>query len=315
MSGAILLRKILRALVTLWLSVTFVFVILRVSGDPVRTILPDDAPQEMFDQYYRAWGLDKPIWEQYLLYFKNIANGTLGQSFLTGEDAVIMVLEHIPRTLELMGVGFLIMILLGIPLGVLAALNRNSWIDRAIMTLAVSGYSIPNFFLGILLILVFSVQLRLLPSGGSDSLLNILMPAFTIGTSGAGVLARFARSSMLEVLNQPYIRAASAKGLPWGQVVRGVAMPNAAIPTVTVLGFIVGGLLGGALITETVFAWPGMGRLLVNSVATRDLAVVQVIMLITAFAMVTVNMLVDIIYGLIDPRVRDLQQNDRGGDA
>lgn len=307
----ILLRKVLRALVTLWLSVTFVFVILRVSGDPVRTILPDDAPQEMFDQYYRMWGLDKPIWEQYLLYFRNIWNGSLGKSFLNGQDAVEMVFEHIPKTLELMGAGFLLMVILGVPLGVLAALHRNKGLDRFVMTLAVSGYSVPNFFLGILLILLFSVQWRILPSGGSDSFLNILMPAFTIGTSGAGVLARFTRSAMLEVLNQPYIRASTAKGIPWGQVVQSDALPNAAIPTVTVIGFIIGGLLGGALVTETVFAWPGMGRLLVNSVSTRDLAVVQVIMLVTAFAMVVVNMTVDILYGLIDPRVRDLQRGDR----
>lgn len=308
MSLRFLSAKLLRALVTLWLAVTFVFVVLRVSGDPVLTILPDDSTRETIDIYRRMWGLDLPIWQQYFVYFENIFRGTLGRSFLDGADAVTLVLEHVPKTLMLTGVAFALMLSLGVPAGVWAALHRNKATDRVVMAFAVSGYSVPNFFLGIILILIFSVQFRILPSGGSDGLLNIIMPAVTMGTSGAGVLARFTRSSMLEVLGQPYVRAAMAKGLPWHQAVRRHALPNAAIPTITVIGFMVGGLIGGALITETVFAWPGIGRLLVNAVALRDLAVVQVIILMVALSMVIANLTVDLLYGWLDPRVRAAQE-------
>lgn len=308
MSLRFLTAKLLRAMVTLWLAVTFVLIVLRVSGDPVLTILPDDTPPETIDIYRRMWGLHLPLWQQYFVYFENIARGTLGNSFLDGEDAVALVLAHIPKTLTLTGIAFVLMVGLGVPAGIWAALNRNRPLDRIVMAFAVSGYSVPNFFLGIMLILVFSVQLRLLPSGGSEGVLNIVMPAVTLGTSGAGVLARFTRSSMLEVLGQPYVRAAMAKGLPWHRAVRRHALPNAAIPTITVIGFMVGGLIGGALITETVFAWPGIGRLLVSAVALRDLAVVQVIILLVALSMVIANLTVDLLYGWLDPRVRSMQE-------
>ncbi|MEI6161317.1 MAG: ABC transporter permease, partial [Roseococcus sp.] len=197
-----------------------------------------------------------------------------------------------------------IMIILGIPAWIYAALHRNSFADRAVMVLAVAGFTVPSFVLGLLLVLVFAVQLGWLPSGGQDSWRHAVLPVVTLGLGGAAVLARFTRSAMLEVLGQPYIRTASAKGVPWALVVRGHALPNAAIPTVTILGFLVGSLVAGAVVVESVFSWPGVGRLLVVAVGNRDLAVVQAILLLVAFTMVTANLIVDLLYGLLDPRLR-----------
>ncbi len=209
-----------------------------------------------------------------------------------------------PRTLELGLVSFAVSLLIGIPLGVLAALNRNTALDRFTMGFAVFGYSIPNFFLGIVLILTFAMWLRLLPSSGSGSPLHMIMPVITLGTASAGSLARFARSSMLEVLNKSYMRAATAKGVPRLRRIAWHAIPNAAIPIVTIIGFRLGDLIAGSVVTETVFAWPGVGRLLVTSVASRDLAIVQTILIVVALTMVFANLFVDFLYGWIDPRVR-----------
>ena len=189
-------------------------------------------------------------------------------------------------------------------MGILAALHRNSALDRFTMGFAVFGYSIPNFFLGIVLILIFAMWLRLLPSSGSGSFWHMLMPVLTLGTAGAGSLARFARSSMLEVLNKSYMRAAAAKGVPWLRRISWHALPNAAIPIVTVIGFRLGDLIAGSVVTETVFAWPGVGRLLVTSVSSRDLAIVQAILITVALTMVIANLLVDFLYGWLDPRIR-----------
>jgi peptide/nickel transport system permease protein len=200
----------------------------------------------------------------------------------------------------------------GIPLGIIAALNRNKPIDRFVMTFAVLGFSIPNFFLGILLILLFSMTLRWLPTAGMGSWQHLVMPALTLGTAAAGSLARFTRSSMLEVLNKLYMRTAVAKGVPRGRRIRWHALPNAAIPLVTVLGFRLGDLVAGSIITETVFAWPGVGRALVSAVTARDLAVVQGVLLMTACTMVVANLLVDLTYGWIDPRIRASKTSPSG---
>jgi peptide/nickel transport system permease protein len=297
-------RRVLRGLLTLWLVVSFVFIVLRLSGDPAYSILPPDSPPEAFESFRRSWGLDKPIWTQYVVYFRNVFQGNLGKSILDGRDAWTVVVERIPKTLVLSGLSFLFALGLGIPAGIFASLNHNTWKDRGIMTVGVFGYSLPNFFLGVLLILVFSMKLRFLPTSGSDTPLHYIMPILTMGTWGAGILVRFVRGSMLEVLGSQYVRTAHAKGLSRERVVNLHAVPNAAIPTMTIIGFMIGGLIGGGVITETVFAWPGIGRLLVSSVANRDLAVVQVIVLLLSATMVTANTLVDVLYGIVDPRIR-----------
>lgn len=298
------LRKVLRATLSVVLVVSFVFVVLRVSGDPAMQVLPLDSSAEAFEAFRREWGLDRPILEQYVRYYQNIAKGNLGQSYLDGRDAVEVVMEKVPKTLWLSSLSFAMMLLLGIPMGVYAALHRNTKLDRFIMAFSVVGYSIPSFVLGILLILLFAVQWRLLPSSGSATMRHAVLPILTLGTSGAGTIARFTRSAMLEVLGCQYVRAAKAKGVPWTRVVFQHAFPNALIPVVTILGFTVGRLIAGSVVVETVFAWPGLGRLLVQSVADRDLAVVQVIVILIATTMVIANLSIDLLYGWLDPRIR-----------
>jgi peptide/nickel transport system permease protein len=296
--------RLARALLTLVLVVTFAFVVLRLSGDPALLIMSADAPPEAIAAFRRAWGLDDPLWTQYLRYFGAILHGDLGQSMRDGRSAIDLVAERVPATLALTVPALLIKIGLGIPAGVQAALHRNSWIDRTVMFLAVAGFTVPSFVLGLLLVLLFAVQLGWLPSGGQESWRHAVLPVITLGMGGAAVLARFTRSAMLEVLGQPYMRTALAKGVPWPVAVRRHALPNAAIPTVTIVGFMVGSLLAGAVVVESVFSWPGVGRLLVVAVANRDLAVVQCILLLVAATMVIANLLVDLLYGMLDPRLR-----------
>jgi peptide/nickel transport system permease protein len=301
--------RLARAALTIAMVVTFAFVVLRMSGDPAQIIMGADAPPEAVDAFRAAWGLDEPIWVQYLSYFWAIVQGDLGRSMRDGRDAIVLVAERIPATLALTLPALVIKICLGIPAGIYAALHRNSLADRVVMVMAVAGFTVPSFVLGLLLVLVFAVQLGWLPSGGQESWRHAILPVITLGLGGAAVLARFTRSAMLEVLGQPYIRTASAKGVPWHRVVIGHALPNAgAIPTVTIIGFMVGSLIAGAVVVESVFSWPGVGRLLVVAVGNRDLAVVQCVLLLVAVTMVCSNLLVDLLYGLLDPRLRAAPQ-------
>jgi peptide/nickel transport system permease protein len=296
--------KSLRAVLTMWLVVTFVFFVLRLSGDPTDVLLPDDIDQATRDFYRTLWGLDAPLWDQYVSYLRGLAHGDFGISFRNNQDAFQLVRDRVPKTALLGGTAIAIALLLGVPLGVLAALYRDSWLDRTVMGLAVFGFSMPNFFLGILLILIFSLQLRWLPSSGSGTWWHLIMPALTLGTGFAAQIARYTRSSMIDVLSKPYMRTARSKGAGPARRVGLHALPNASVPVVTILGLKVGEMLGWAVVTETVFAWPGIGRLLTNAVATRDLAVVQCIMIVLAFTMVSANLIVDLVYGWLDPRVR-----------
>jgi peptide/nickel transport system permease protein len=296
--------KVLRALATILFVVTFAFIVLRLSGDPALMMMGPEAPPEAIAAFRSAWGLDQPLWRQYLDYFGAIAQGDLGVSMRDRKPALGLVLDRLPITLALMLPALAVKLLVGIPAGIYAALHRDSWIDRTTMAFSVAGYSVPNFVLGLLLVLLFAVNLRWLPSSGSETWRHAILPVIVLGTAGAGILARFTRSTMLEVLGQPYVRTAIAKGVPWYRVVNWHALPNAAIPTVTVVGFMVGSLIAGAVVTESVFAWPGIGRQLVLAVSQRDVAVVQVILLLVAGSMVASNFAVDIMYGWLDPRVR-----------
>ena len=299
-----LLSRLLRAALTIAAVVTFAFVVLRLSGDPALLIMSVDAPPEAIEAFRAAWGLDRPIWEQYVRYFLQVAQGNLGQSMRDGRPALTVVMERVPETLALTLPAFAMKLLVGIPAGIYAALNRNRLADRLTMVVSVAGFTVPSFVLALILVLIFAVNLGWLPSGGAESWRHAILPVITLGLSGAAILARFTRSAMLEVLGQPYIRAASAKGLPWRRVVTDHALPNAAIPTVTIIGFMVGSLVAGAVVVESVFSWPGVGRLLVVAVANRDLAIVQTILLLVAFTMVCANLVVDMLYGWIDPRLR-----------
>lgn len=305
--------RLLRALLTIFLVLSFAFLILRLSGDPAMLIMSPDAPPEALEAFRRGWGLDAPLWKQYLGFFMNLLQGNFGQSMRDSSPAMDLVIERIPATLAITLPAFAFKLLIGIPAGVFAALHRNSLADRLVMSFSVAGYTIPSFVLGLVLVLIFAVGLGWLPSGGNASWRHAILPIITLSLGGAAVLARFTRSAMLEVMGQPYIRTASAKGLLWRRVVRGHALPNAAIPTVTVVGFMVGSLIAGAVVVESVFSWPGAGRLLVSAVANRDLAVVQCLLLLVAVTMVSSNLLVDALYGLIDPRLRAGQSRRAGG--
>lgn len=294
---------ILRAAFTLWLVVSIAFFALRLSGDPVDQILPDDAPPELIAHYTEAWGLDRSLGAQYASFWRAAAAGDLGQSFVERRDAADMVMERLPQTLRLMGASLLVALAIGLPAGILSALHRNTVVDRGVMTFAVTGHALPNFLLGILLIWLFAVILGWLPSSGRDAPFSIVLPALTLGTAYAGALARYTRGAVLEAMAAPHVLAARARGHGRRAIVMHEVLPNAAIPVVTVLGFMIGGLIGGATITESVFAWPGIGRLLINAVALRDFAVVQTIVLLITASMVTVNLAVDLAYGVLDPRV------------
>lgn len=297
------LSRLIRAFITIALVIGFAFVVLRLSGDPAIEILSTEATPEQLAAFREAWGLNDPLWVQFLHYVQAVFSGDLGNSMRDGRDAFTVVIERIPVTLMITVPALLLNILIGIPAGVYAALHRNSLLDRAIMLGAVAGFTIPSYVLGLMLVLIFSVWLHWLPSGGASGWMSGILPVLTLGASGAAVLARYTRSAMLEVLTQHYVRTASAKGVPWRQVVFHHALPNAAIPTVTVVGFMVGQLIAGAVIVESIFSWPGIGRLLVGSVVSRDLAVVQCLLFLVAFTMVISNMVVDLIYGFLDPRM------------
>lgn len=296
--------KLLRGLVTVWLVATLAFIALHLSGDPIEFLVGDQAPPEVIEHYRAKFGLDRPLWQQYLSYFANIAQGDFGLSMSDRTPATTLILQALPKTLLLGFTAFSGGLVFGVVFGVIAALYRDRTADRLIMSFATFGFSIPNFFLGIILILIFALQLRLLPAAGSDSVWHLLLPAFTLGTHLAGTFARFTRSAMLEVLNRPYMMAAEARGVPRTARIFRHALPNAAIPIITIAGLKLGDLVAGSVVIETVFAWPGIGRLLVNSVVSRDFAVVQTILIMVAVTMTIANLLVDLIYRFVDPRIR-----------
>jgi peptide/nickel transport system permease protein len=298
------LVKTLRAFITTFLLVVFVFFVLRITGDPAQAMLPDDATEEDYIEFRQMWGLDKPLMEQFYVYCKNFIHGDFGQSYKDGRDVFEVISQRLPKSVWLMGMSIIFSIVVGLPLGIYAALHRNSFGDRFVMGAAVFGFSMPNFFLGIMFILIFSMRLHWLPSAGSDTWLHLLLPMITIGMTRMGSYARYTRSAMLNVLSKPYIITAKAKGANRNRMVYLHALPNAAIPIVTVIGTSIGHMVGGSVVIENVFAWPGVGRLLVSSVAVRDLPVVQAIVIIMGLAMVLANLLVDFTYGLLDPRIR-----------
>ncbi len=301
-----LIARLGRALITLILIVTFAFVVLRLSGDPAERFFdPNETPKEVIDAFRTQWGLDRPIWEQYLAYGRNVLRGDLGGSIRENRPAVEAVWDKVPSTLAIMVPALILKLVMGLAAGVAAALYRNSWLDRAIMGISVLGFTVPSFVLALILALIFAVQLKWLPSGGSTTFAHMILPIATLSIAGAAVIARYTRSAMLDILGQPFVRAAQAKGVPWPAVVIRHVLPNAAVPVVTIVGFMVGALVSGAVVVESVFSWPGVGNLLVTSVRDRDLAVVQVILLLIGFTMVAANVAVDLLYGLIDPRIRE----------
>ncbi|HVC33014.1 MAG TPA: ABC transporter permease, partial [Chloroflexota bacterium] len=271
------LRRLLRGVLTLWLVVTAIFFALRLSGDPVYLMLGPEASPDAITALRNNLGLNDSIPVQYVRYLRSIASVNFGNSIREQRPATTSVLQRLPATAELAAASLLLAILIGIPIGIIAALHRGSFLDRGLMSLAFIGQSAPNFFLGILLILLFSLWLRLLPSSGRGGWQHLIMPTITLSTYGIASLARLTRSSMLEVLGQEFVRVARAKGLSEMKVQLRHVLRNAAIPVLTIFGIQLGAAISGAVVTETVFAWPGMGRLATNAVFNRDYPVIQLI--------------------------------------
>ncbi|ASP89542.1 ABC transporter permease (plasmid) [Sinorhizobium meliloti] len=302
--GPFILARIVRALIVLVSTVTVVFVVLRLSGDSAQQMLSDTASPEALAAFRTKWGLDRTIFEQYLIYVGNAVRGDFGTSYADGREVFDVVSERIPKTLLLTVSAFFLSMLIGIPAGILAAVRRESAVDKGVMAGAVLGYSIPNFLLGLVFVFVFAVWLRVLPSSGSSSWKHMILPVATFALFNAAAIARFMRSTLIDVLGQPYIAAARADGIPNWEIIVRHALPNAAIPMVTTLGFTAGGLLGGAVLIEPVVAWPGLGSGFVAATSSGDLSVVQaMILLFTAF-MVTINLTVDVLYAVLNPKIR-----------
>jgi peptide/nickel transport system permease protein len=293
-----------RAIIALWLVSTVVFVVMRLSGDPTPLLLPPDAPRSEIFRLRAELGLDRPLPVQYAFFMGNLVRGDFGQSIRFKGPALAVVTERLPATLELGLTSFALAVLVAIPIGLLSAVYRNSWLDHAAMGLALIGQSAPTFFLGILFILVVSVNLGLVPTSGRGDGRHLVLPAVTLGLFGMASVARLTRSAVLEVLRADYIRTARAKGLAETLVVAKHTLKNAAIPIVTITGLHFGSLLAGAVVTETVFAWPGIGRLAIQAIYNRDYPVVQCVVLLSAVLFVVVNLAIDALYGLLDPRIR-----------
>jgi peptide/nickel transport system permease protein len=296
--------RLVRAAVALWLVSTVVFVVMRLSGDPVPLLLPPDAPQSEFARVRAELGLDRPLPVQYAVFLGHVMRGDFGQSIHFRQSAFRVVLGYLPATFELGLAAFALALLVALPIGVVSAVKRNSVVDQATMGLALVGQSAPTFFIGILLILVVSLNLGLLPTSGRDGWNSLVLPALTLGAFAMASIARLTRSAVLEVLRADYIRTARAKGVTEALVVVKHTLKNAAVPIVTITGLQFGTLLGGAVVTETVFAWPGIGRLAIQSIYNRDYPIVQCTVFVSAVLFIVINFCIDLIYGLLDPRVR-----------
>jgi peptide/nickel transport system permease protein len=281
-----------------------VFALVHLSGDPVLLMVSPDAPPDMVATTRQALGFDRPLYEQFARYLGHAAHGNLGMSLRMNRPVTSLILERLPATLELTLAALLIAVLVAIPAGVLSAVKRGTVVDRLAMAGAVAGQAVPIFWLALLLIALFGVRLRWLPVYGSGSLAHFVLPAVSLSTIIMGRLARLVRSSMLEVLGQDYVRTARAKGLGEWRVLAVHALKNASIPIVTLLGLQFAQLLGGAVVTETIFAWPGIGRLVVEAIFNRDFPVVQGVVLVVSLIFVAVNVLVDLSYAVLDPRIR-----------
>ena len=302
----VIASKVIRAASTLLIAVTLVFFFIRFSGDPAAALAPPDAPQEVIDQYAEKLGVDQPLWTQYSNYLGQLAQGEFGYSVHSGRPSVQLFLDRLPATLLLGGTALFIALFTGVILGSIAAIYRGQLVDRAVMSFSVFAFAMPNFLFGLIVILVGSLVFNVYLGGQGvvDTVLGVLPPALTLGLAAIGSYARFTRSSLLEIINKPFMQAAEARGIPFRRRLIFHAIPNAAIPLVTLLGLSLGGLIAGSVVTEQVFAWPGVGQLLVRSVATRDIATVQFIVLAIATTMVIANLMVDLLYLVIDPRIR-----------
>jgi ABC-type dipeptide/oligopeptide/nickel transport system permease component len=289
----------------IWLVVSVVFLLIHlVPGDPIQQMLGEGAAATDLQAARHAYGLDVPIGQQYLHYWNGVLHGDLGKSIRFNQNVTKIVLQAYPATIRLTLASLVVAILLSIPAGVRSALRRNTWEDRVLSFVSLLGLSFPNFALGPILILFFAIKFGLLPVSGSGSLEHLILPAVTMGGALAAILTRMVRTSMLEELGQDYIRTARAKGLSERAVVYKHALRNAMIPIITVLGLQFGALLAGAIVTETIFSWPGIGRMTISAISSRDYYLVQGCILFIGLTYVMVNLFTDMMYSVLNPRIR-----------
>jgi peptide/nickel transport system permease protein len=298
-------RRVLLAVPVLLGVATLVFSLIHlVPGDPAQAMLGDGAAPQDVAELRVSLGLDQPLLTQYGSFLRHALGGDLGKSFRTGQPVTTMIAERVPATAELAVAAMIVAIAIAIPLGVVAAVWRGTAIDYGAMTFALAGVSIPNFWLGPLLAIVFAVELGWLPVSGRGTVANLVLPAISLGLALAAILARMTRASLLDELNELYVRAARARGVSAAGAITSHALRNSLLPLLTIIALQFGAVLTGAVITETIFAWPGIGRLLIQSIGFRDYPVVQGCILLIAVTYVTVNLVTDVMYGVLDPRIR-----------
>lgn len=297
--------RLLYTIPVLWLVVSVVFLLIHlVPGDPIQQMLGEGATANDIQSLRHAYGLDVPLGRQYVNYWNGVLHGNLGRSLRLDQDVTTIIAQKYPLTLQLTVAAMIVALLISIPAGVRSARRRNRWDDRALSFVSLLGLSFPNFALGPILILFFAIQLALLPVSGAGSVLHLILPAITLGGSLAAILTRMVRTAMLEELSQDYIRTARAKGLSENVVVYKHALRNALVPVLTVVGLQFGALLAGAIVTETIFSWPGIGRLTITAISSRDYYLVQGCILTIGLTYVVVNFLTDFLYSLANPRIR-----------
>ncbi|QAA21662.1 nickel ABC transporter permease [Sporolactobacillus terrae] len=300
-----IVRRIVQLIPILIMISLFVFLFVHlIPGDPARLIAGQDATAKDVAVVRQKLGLDKPLAVQYVIYMGQLFQGDLGLSLKTQQPVIQLISERFMPTFWLSLFSLLWALAAGLVVGVISATKRNKWQDYLGMVFAVSGLSLPSFWLGLMLIQLFAVVLGLVPTGGLDSWTSYILPSFTLGTGIAAVIARFTRSALMDVLKEDYIRTGKAKGLPRSRIVWGHALRNAMIPVVTMTGMQFGFLLGGSVVVETVFSWPGLGRLLIDSISYRDYTVIQAEILLFSLEFLLINLIVDIIYGFLNPQIR-----------
>lgn len=297
--------RVVASVFTLWVTVTVVFFMLRLlPGDPARIFASDTATPEEVNQLRARLNLDKPLPYQYALFMAQLAHGDLGTSIRTNTSVLGEIAARLPQTIELAVSSMIIAVLIGVPAGIISAVKRNSWLDSLTSVGTLVGVAMPVYLLGLLLMMIFSVKLQWLPaSGNRDGLKSLILPSLTIAAFSMALIARMTRSSVLEVMSKEYTTAVRAKGLTERWVILKHVLRNALIPVVTVIGLQFGTLLGGSILTETIFGWPGIGRLLTQSLTSRDYPMVQGVVMVFATCFIAVNLLVDVLYAYIDPRI------------
>lgn len=298
-----LIRRLLQSVVTLFIVAILAFLLARLAGDPVPLLMPAQATQADLDFFRNQLGLDRPLYAQFFVFLGNILQGDFGSSFRYDQPALKLVVERMLPTAELAFSAMTLSILLGVPFGVMAAVRRNSAFDHVVRFVATIAQSTPVFWLALMLMLTFSVWLRLTPTSGYGGISHMILPTVTLGVYSAASLARLTRSSMIEVLQSDFVKLERLCGLPWWLIVFKHALRNAAAPILTFMALQFGALLGGAVITETIFAWPGFGQLMVNAILFRDFPVIQAAIVVTAVFFLVINLLVDVLYKVLDPRI------------